>query len=132
MFLLSRLLRLGIGAMSLVILAGIVPISLLHYQTGSACPVVWSVPMCYVVSICYAAIGISAFWFGKPMGWLFVAGIVPVLLLALTGTSLELLGNETCPRSDTGWPLCYTSLMVGLSLALAFGLVFWSERQDRP
>jgi len=128
---LSRIIRLGLAGFSLVVLSGIVPISLTHFHTGNACPTLGPIPACYVVSICYGAMGVAALLWNKPLSWLFFAGVIPVVLLALAGTSFELAGRPTCPRSDTGWPLCYTSLMVGLAMALAFLIALRIEKSKR-
>lgn len=120
MLVFSRLLRLGLVAFSLYVLSGIVPISFTQWHTGNACPMLGPVPACYVVSICYAAMGITALLWNRPLKWLFFAGASPVILLALAGSSLELLGHPTCPRSATGWPLCYASLFVGLMMLSVF------------
>jgi len=57
--------------------------------------------------------GIAALLWNKPLIRLFFAGITPVIHLALAGSVLELAGHPTCPLSDTGFPLCYISLLRG-------------------
>lgn len=126
---LPRFLRLSLVATSLVVLSGIIPISLSHFHTGDACPNLGPVPACYVVSVCYAAMGFAALLWEKPLGWLFYAGVIPVIILATTGTTLELVVGSTCPRSQSGWPLCYTSLIMGVTMALIFAFVRNFERK---
>lgn len=118
----SHLLRTGVFLACLAVLNGIIPISITHSQTGDACPKLGPIPACYVVSLAdlAMALGISIGW--RHLKWLFVLGVTPVILLAVAGTSLELFGHPTCPRSANGWPLCYTSLMMGVSLLV----VFWA------
>jgi len=53
-------------------------------------------------------------------GWLFLSGWLPVFLFALSGTSLELLGRPTCPRSESDVPLCFFSLAIASGLLAAF------------
>ncbi|MEP1765490.1 MAG: hypothetical protein ABJJ53_02370 [Sulfitobacter sp.] len=128
----SHLLRVGIVLMCLVVLSGIVPISLAHFQTGNACPNLGPIPACYVVSVCYAAIGLAALVWWRNLAWLFFAGITPVIVLAAIGTSLELAGRPTCPLSDEGLPLCYVSLAMGCSLLLAFlGIQFFEKKKSK-
>ena len=125
----SHLLRVGIVLTCLVVLSGIVPISLTHFQTGNACPNLGPIPACYVVSVCYAAMGLAALVWWRSLRWLFFAGVTPVILLAAVGTTLELSGRPTCPLSDTGLPLCYVSLALGCSLLLAFLLILFFEER---
>lgn len=126
---LSRLLRASVLLACLAVLSGIVPISLTHFRTGDACPNLGPIPACYVVSLAYLAMAVAASFGWRKLKWLFVVGAAPVVLLALAGTSLELMGTPTCPRSDSGWPLCYTSLMIGLGLSAAFFLAVLLERK---
>ncbi|WP_299732142.1 hypothetical protein [uncultured Tateyamaria sp.] len=125
----SRLLRAAVLLACLVVLGRIVPISLTQIQTGNACPMLGPIPACHVVSISYAAMGaaVSIGWRG--LKWLFFVGAAPVVGLALAGTSLELAGIPTCPRSETGRPLCYSSLMIGLGLLAGFSLSIWIDRK---
>ncbi len=89
--------------------------------TGAdACPEIGFVPACYVVLLGYSLMLVSAAlprWrWGK---WLFVSGATPVALLAVFGSVSELLVGETCPRSESGVPLCYVSLaLVAVIVAL--------------
>lgn len=105
-----------IGLLALTGLAGVLPLSLAEWTTGSACPHLGPVPACYLVSVAYAAMLITVldrrFW----RVWYFWAGWAPVFMLAATGTALEILDYGTCPRTGSDTPLCFLSL--GLSVAL--------------
>ncbi|MEP3347972.1 MAG: hypothetical protein ABJN34_03085 [Litoreibacter sp.] len=125
----SRILRLGLVIISGIVLTGIVPISVAQFRTGDACPSIGFIPACYLVTICYAAIGVAAAMWRKPNDWLFFAGAAPVIGLALAGTTAEIVGLPTCPRSATGWPLCYTSLMVGTGIAVTYMVIRRLELQ---
>ena len=131
MMLLSRLIRLGLFGFSLYVLSGIVPISIEQFKSGGACPLIGPFPACYIVSLSYMAMGIAALLWNKKLTWLFIAGIVPVIGLAASGTALELLGHPTCPRSDSGLPLCYVSLAVGLVMVLIYYSVLKIERLNK-
>ena len=85
-------------------------------------------PACYLVSVCYAAMGLAAVLWNKRLNGLFFAGAAPVILLALTGTSLELSGRPTCPRSEIGLPLCYLSLIAGIMMLVVFLFALKRER----
>ena len=124
---LARALRVALIGACLYVLSGIIPISIEQFRTGDACPSIGPIPACYIVSVAYSAMLVaSAIWW-RPTLWLFLLGAVPVIALAVTGTSLELSGVPTCPRSAEGMPLCYASLAVGVSLLLVFLLVRWIE-----
>lgn len=125
----SRLLRASVLLACLAVLSGIVPISLTHFRTGDACPNLGPIPACYVVSLAYLAMALAVTIGWRRLKWLFFVGATPVILLALAGTSFEMLGRPTCPRSQSGWPLCYTSLMIGVSLLIAFLGAFFADRK---
>jgi hypothetical protein len=65
----------------------------------------------------------------RNLSWLFFAGVTPVILMAVVGTTLELSGRPTCPLSDAGLPLCYVSLAMGCILLLGFFLVLFLEKK---
>ncbi len=124
----SRILRLCLVGFSAYVLSGIIPISIAQWQTGAGCPMLGPLPACYLVTLCYGAMGLAALWWAKPLSGLFFAGATPVILLALVGTALELSGRPTCPRSASGVPLCYMSLGVGVMMLLVFLYVLKRER----
>ena len=109
-------------------LYGVVPIVYRHATGVETCPTLGPVPACYVVLLGYALMGASVFVNARIRTPLFAAGLVPVIGLALTGSSMEILGYQACPRSADGIPTCY------FSLAFATGLMvlFVVERFYRP
>jgi hypothetical protein len=124
----SRLLRVSVLLACVAVLSGIIPISLAHLKTGNACPTLGPIPACHVVSFAYLAMALAASIGWRKYKWLFSLGVTPVILLAVAGTSLELVGRPTCPRSESGWPLCYSSLVIGVSLLIAFLGAVWADR----
>ena len=126
---LSRILRIVLAGFSVYVLSGIVSISITHWGSGNACPEIGPIPACYVVSVCYTAMGIASLLWMKPLKWLFFVGVTPVILIALSGTALELIGRPTCPASDTGTPLCFYSLGVGVAMLILFIFALRLERQ---
>ena len=116
----ARALRIGLVGACLFVLSGIIPISLAQFRTGDACPMLGPIPACYVVSVAYSAMALAGVIWWRVALRIFLFGSVPVIALAVTGTTSELLGIPTCPRSPGGLPLCYLSLAVGLSLLLVF------------
>ncbi len=124
----ARVLRLGLAAFSIYILSGIIPISATHFHTGDACPTLGPIPACYIVAICYSAMGVAAIFWNKRLSWLFFAGVTPVILLASVGSFMELTGDPTCPQSESGFPLCYISWVVGVLMLVVFLIVRRGEK----
>lgn len=113
-----RLVILGVAAMALY---GLLPVILSEWQGTKPCPAVGPIPACYGVGAGYAAMGVAALIGPARAGWLFLAGWLPVFLLAFGGTALELAGQPTCPLTPSGTPLCYYSLAIaGLVLLPAY------------
>lgn len=120
MTLLSTILRIGLAGVCLWVLSRIVPISIAQFETGNSCPKVLTVPACYVVTFGYSAMLLAAAIWWRNLKWVFLAGAVPVFLIAMTGTAVEISGTPICPRSDFGLPLCFVSLAIVLGVSALF------------
>jgi len=118
-------LRLGIAAVAGFVLFGLAPVVLDELRGLNACPKVVSVPACYVVGLGYIAMGVAAVFAPRRLTLLFLIGWAPVFALALTGSTMEVLGRPTCPVSLTGTPMCYYSLLVASLLLPAFWVGRW-------
>ena len=102
----------------LLIAAGFYSALSLSYTTFSGtlpCPDVGGVPVCYVVTIGYAAmllrlIGWYLFKIDKHSHRLFFSGWLIVFLIAAAATVMEIFKGSVCPSSNSGFPLCYLSL----------------------
>jgi len=116
----SRLARLSILLVSVLALSRLFPVVTEQLSGLEACPLLGPVPACYLVFAGYIAIGLSVVLEPLRSGWLFLSGWLPVFLFALSGTSLELLGRPTCPRSESDVPLCFFSLAIASGLLAAF------------
>ncbi|MEP3479581.1 MAG: hypothetical protein ABJZ55_10065 [Fuerstiella sp.] len=100
-----------------------------QWTTGEACPVVGSVPACYVAFAGYLAmfIGLIAVTAGLRMHRIFNGGLLIAGGLALLGSVLELVNGNVCPRVGRV-PMCYISLaMSGL-----IGMLFWQVTVKPP
>ena len=120
--------RVVVAGFCVIGLFGIVPITYQHVTGIVSCPMLGIVPACYVVTLAYSLTGASMFVVARLRSTLFLAGWIPIFGLALLGSSMQVLGNEACPRSVGDIPGCYLSLTLTTSLILAF-LV---ERLYRP
>lgn len=127
----ARLLRFAVLLTSIYVLFSIIPISVSQLREGGACPILAGVPACYVVTVAYSLIAVGTLATFNMARWLYLAGITPIVGLASAGSALEWFGVPTCPRSPSGLPLCYASLILGLILLGAILAVLWIERPDR-
>ena len=96
----------------------------LEWATGEACPVVGSVPACYVAFAGYLTMVIGlAVIATSGEAWarsLFYAGVGVAGGLALLGSALELVNGNICPRAGRV-PMCYISL----AMSILIGGLFW-------
>ena len=75
--------------------------------------------------------GVAALFARRRMVLIFMAGWIPVVLLALVGTALELNGTTTCPKTTSGTPLCFYSLAAAFTLfALYFATLFLLKKEN--
>jgi len=116
----SWALRLGIVGVASWVLTGLAPLILDELSGIIACPMLGPIPACYLVGIGYFAMAVAVIFSPRRLMVLFLVGWAPVFLLALTGSTLEILGRPTCPASPSGTPLCYFSLAVASLLLPAF------------
>jgi hypothetical protein len=94
-------------------------ISLKNYQNINSCPTIGIVPACYVVTAGYLLMLAGTLIKSQ---FVFVSGFLPVFLLALAGTGMEILNHHVCPQNAGGTPMCYYSL----ALVVLVGLSFYS------
>ena len=113
-------LRLGIVVVASLVLAGLFPLILDELRGIDACPMLGPIPACYPVGFGYFAMAVAVIFSPRRLTPLFLLGWAPVFLLALTGSTLEILGRPTCPASPSGTPLCYFSLAVASLLLPTF------------
>ena len=116
----NTLSRIIIAALALLGLSGVLPVSLAELSSGAACPHLGLVPACHLVLLAYATVLMTVLHRRLWNGWMFLLGWFPVFALAATGSTLELLGNGTCPKTAGGIPKCYFSLGLAVVLVLPF------------
>ncbi|MGH1478024.1 MAG: hypothetical protein ACRBM6_04725 [Geminicoccales bacterium] len=112
------------------VLYGLAPVVINQWHAGNACPTLGAIPACYLVMICYVAMAVSAVMAPRRLSWLFLLGWLPVFLLALTGSTMEILGRETCPQSPTGIPMCYYSFLIASMLIPAFWVAYRRDKSS--
>jgi len=100
---------------------GVGRISITHWTGETSCPMIVSLPACYIILIGYSLIVLSMYPHLQKAFVLFLIGWVPIVMLALTGVVGELTDVLQCPHLKNGIPQCYLSA----ALALIIGLLTW-------
>ena len=106
-------------------LFGVVKVSYLEITAAASCPNIAGIPICYVVTVGYSLMALAlllSLTKERIPQSLFLSGWAITFLIALLGTSLEIINGHTCPRGFGDIPLCYVSLAFCL---LIFGLFKW-------
>lgn len=113
-------LRLSVFVIASWVLAGLAPLVLDELRGIEVCPRLGTVPACYLVGVGYVAMATAVAFSPRRLTIFFLLGWTPVFLLALSGSTMEILGNPTCPNSPAGIPLCYFSLAIASLLLPMF------------
>jgi len=109
-----------IVAASIYVLISLVPVIRVQWTGGNGCPTIGPVPACYLVAMCYALMGLAVLFNPGRFKVMFWVGWVPVFLLALSGSILEISGTPICPIAPNGTPMCFYSLALATALAPVF------------
>ena len=87
-----------------------------EFKTGDGCPKILQVPMCLVVLICFMVpllVHLLKKW--NLLYFLFTGLAASIALVA---SIMQFLGNAECPKTDSGTPMCYYSLLLFSSLII--------------
>jgi len=122
--------RLIIAGLAIVGLVGVLPVSWDELISGSACPHLGPIPACHIVSVAYSLILLSVVDYRLWKPGLFIWGWLPVFILALNGSTLELWGRDTCPKTAGGWPKCFSSLALASFIILPLVVSWLIRRQN--
>jgi hypothetical protein len=118
-----KLIMLAIGGVGFW---GATNLSIEEWETAGSCPNI-GIPACYLVAIAYFMILVSCIDHCKKMHkGLFYTGLGIVMGLAIGGSVMQVTGMGECPKTGSGFPMCYVSLMMSLSIAIAY---FFKNRQ---
>lgn len=120
--------RLVVAGLCAIGLFGAAWITYEHATGIESCPTLGPLPACYIVLLGYGLAGASMFVPVRLRTALFLVGWLPVFGLALVGSGMQVFGFVQCPKSGSGIPGCFLSLILATSLIVAF-LV---ERFYRP
>ena len=103
---------------------GVGRISIIHWTGEASCPMIGSLPACYLILIGYSLIVLSMYPRLQKASVLFLVGWVPVVMLALTGVVGELTDVLQCPHLENGTPQCFLSAALALTIGLPAWLLF--------
>ena len=123
----TNIARVGLFLLGMIGVIGVAPIAWQQFTGAMACPALGLVPACHIVLIGYLLVVISVFLASKIRTVVFLVGWVPLFVLALSGSGLELFVHDTCPRTSGGIPTCYLSL----GLLVILGVISLTERRLR-
>ena len=87
-----------------------------EFKTGEGCPKIMHIPMCLVILICFIIpfiVHLLKKWNGIYFLFTSVAGSI-----ALIASIMQITGNSECPKTATGTPMCYYSLLIFSSLII--------------
>ena len=99
---------------------GATKLSIAEWGVAGSCPSI-GIPACYLVAIGYFLILLSCINHNQSLfRILFYAGISIVLGLAAMGSFMQVTGLGECPQTETGFPMCYISLMMSMTVLVAF------------
>ena len=87
-----------------------------EFKTGEGCPKIMHIPMCLVILICFV-IPLIAHLFKK---WNLLYFLFTGLAgsIALVASIMQYTGNAQCPKTASGTPMCYYSLLLFSSLII--------------
>ena len=121
------LLRTAIFLLAGIGVLGVGRISVIHWTGEAFCPMISSLPACYVILIAYSLIVLSMYPRLQKALLVFLIGWVPVTVLALTGVLGELTGMLQCPHLENGIPQCFISAAFALTIGLLAWFLFKTE-----
>jgi len=101
---------------------GVGRISVFHWTGEASCPMISSIPACYIILVAYSLIVLSMYPRLQKAILVFLIGWVPVTTLALSGVVGELTGLLQCPHLENGIPQCFISAAFGLTIGLTASL----------
>ncbi|MEO9512196.1 MAG: hypothetical protein ABJN84_13455 [Flavobacteriaceae bacterium] len=87
---------------------------LTEIRTGDGCPKFGVVPACAIILLCFILPFISHILKKWNAIYFLFTGLAA--LIALIASVMQLLGNAECPKTDSGIPMCYLSLLIFITL----------------
>ena len=110
-------------------LYGAISVSWKTITQTAPCPQVMGVYVCYVILICYSLMVLAQLMRKSLLQTIiFYSAWAIVFGVALFASILEFGNGQTCPKSSSGFAMCYASLLLSGSI----GLLFWYSKRRVP
>ena len=87
-----------------------------EFKTGEGCPKIMDIPMCLVVLICFIIPLISHLLKKGNVLYFLFTGLAGSI--ALVASIMQFTGHAECPKTTSGTPMCYYSLLLFSSLII--------------
>ena len=81
-----------------------------EFKTGDGCPKIMGIPMCLVILICFLIPFIAHLLKKWNVMYFLFTGIAASI--ALAASVMQFAGNAQCPKTGSGTPMCYYSLLL--------------------
>lgn len=116
-----RLLNLGIIVLAMIALLGFATISMREWNTGTVCPNIAGIPVCYLMTPFAILLIVSQLTQSTHSKLMFWVGLLVPWTISLGATLLHLNGLAECPKAGT-YPVCYIALSL-LSTIILFNRI---------
>lgn len=107
---------LSILALLIIGLLGAGGLVIEEFKTGEGCPKIMHIPMCLVILICFIVPLISHLLKKWNVLYFLFTGLAGSI--ALIASIMQFTGNSECPKTASGTPMCYYSLLLFSSLII--------------
>ncbi|MFV1448172.1 hypothetical protein VBZ51_03450 [Maribacter sp. HS] len=87
---------------------------LTEIRTGNGCPKFGTVPACVIILFCFVLPFISHILNKWNLIYFLLTGLAA--LIALVASIIQFMGNAECPKTTSGIPMCYLSLVIFTAL----------------
>ena len=87
-----------------------------EFKTGEGCPKIMHIPMCLVILICFIVPLIAHL--AKKWNVLYFLFTGLAGSIALVASIMQFMGHAECPKTASGTPMCYYSLVLFSSLII--------------
>ena len=112
----NKILFFSILIILLVGLKGAGELVIEEFKTGNGCPKILQIPACLIILICFTVPLIIHIIKKLNILYFIFTGIA--WSIAFTASIMQFLGNAECPKTSTGDPMCYYSLLIFSSLII--------------
>ncbi|MEP2278601.1 hypothetical protein [Maribacter sp.] len=105
-----------INILFLIGLFGAGSLVITEFTIGNGCPKFGAVPACLIILICFILPFVSHLF--KKWNLIYFIFTAIAALIALVASIMQLVDKAECPKTDSGIPMCYISLLIFTSLII--------------